>query len=183
MKRKWISIMLCIVFSVSVLAGCGESKENSEAEETEVVLETSEEETTEAEEETEELNDLWLTESEMEVIYSDMEDAIRTEYLEPNNLNAEDFSFPEDFDSWKYFARYSMIRMEEPDATKERIQGLVSTWYDISSEDQTIMSIAAESYYRSVSEMDQLIGIQQFQVSDKMIETARDLLTSNVYVE
>ena len=33
MKKKLISILLCVAFSVTLLAGCGDSKEKTEEEE------------------------------------------------------------------------------------------------------------------------------------------------------
>lgn len=184
MKRKWISILLCVALSATLLAGCGGSKESAETEEASVVEEVTEETQEEPEEVTEEeRNELSLTESEMEVIYSNMEEALRTEYLEPNNLGEEDFTFPEDLECWNYFAEYCMIRMEEPDSSKERIQGLCSGMYNVSSENQDIMTVAAESFYQSLEEMDELIAITYFPMSEMMVEFAQDFLISNVFSE
>lgn len=193
MRKKVLALLLTSALAVSMCA-CGASNSSeSETEETESVSEISVEETTEEqeeestekvqEEEEQEINHLGLTESEMEVIYSEMEHAFATEYLEPKRLEPKDFSFPEDFECWRYFAKYCMIRMEEPDASKERIQGLCAGMYNVSSENQTIMTIAAESFYQSVNEMDQLTAIQQFVISDILIESAMDLLTENVFAE
>lgn len=184
MTKKVLALLLTFATVVSMCA-CGSSDSSkSEEEKTQVVSDTSEEENTEVqEEETEEINDLGLTESEMQVIYSDMEEALQTEYIDPNNLNVDDFTFPEDFECWKYFAKYCMIRMEEPDASKERIQGLCSGMYNVSSENQTIMTIAAESFYKSVNEMNALIAIEQFQISELLVESAMNLLTSNVFAD
>lgn len=192
MKKIIISTLLSVAISASLLTGCASSQENPEtktavvSEETSVLEETTEEDIESEEmtsEKDEERNELGLTESEMEIIYSDMEEAFKTEYLASNNLSEADFAFPEDFECWKYFAKSCMILMEEPDISEDRLQSLVSGMYSVSEEKQVIMNIAAKSFYNSVNKMDELIAIQNFQMSDIMIETAQQLLTTNIFAD
>ena len=142
MKKKLISILLCVALSISLLAGCSSSKKNSETPEESVSTEKSvvdvEEKETEAtsEENTEEdKNEFGLTDSEMAVIYSDMEENLQTEYLEPNNISAEEFSIPDDDESWKAFAKGCDIMFMTNGVSIDQVQQAITKMYILPSED------------------------------------------------
>lgn len=157
-----------------------EEKEEVKEEETEV-----KEDSTEAEEEKDNSirNEFGLTEKEMAVIYSTIEENLQTEYLEPNNIELEDFLIPDDINCWKYLAKYCMIVMEEPDISEDRLQSLLLGMYPLSSEDQSIMEIISSSFYNSLDELDQTYLITNFQMSELFIDVIKDLIMSNVFAD
>lgn len=94
MKKKIISILLCAALSISLLAGCGGSKENSESTEESVSEGTTEEITEEAAETTEdsdELNEYGLTNAQQEALLTEVKNSVTEEYLSKYDINPSEF--------------------------------------------------------------------------------------------
>ena len=177
-----ISILLCAALSISLLAGCGGSKENSETTEESVAEAVEEEaEATSEENAEEEKNEFGLTDSEMAMIYSDMEENLQTEYLEPNNISVEVFSIPDDDVSWEAFRVGCGVLFTENGGSIDWIQQVLSGSYPLPSEDATIMAILAYSFFYSLDELDQTSVVPDFPWDDTYVSAMKDVILANVF--
>lgn len=176
-SKKRLTVVLFSAILLITFCGCGASgqKENSPK---------TAEATTEspAEKTTEEKNDFGLTDSQMKEICSAIEKNLHKQYLDPENIKEEDFSFPNDDKSWNYFKRYCMIKMEEPDISADRMEKLLSGMYPISKENQKIITITASSFYDSLVESGQTEFIKNFQTyDDSFLDRIKDAIILNVF--
>lgn len=86
MKRKIVSVLLCVGMITSLLAGCGDSQKKT-AEEPKK-SETQKEETAK---ESSELNEYGLTEEQQAALLASVKDSVTEGYLEKYNIPAADF--------------------------------------------------------------------------------------------
>lgn len=203
MKRKMISILLCAALSLSLLAGCGGSKENSESTETSV-KETEEEEKTENQEvadeevvaEEEESPDkevslasvdvsaIGLTEEDAKFIVTTVETKIQDEYLTPNNISIEDFSVPDDDESWKFFAKCTSIALEMEGIGLDELCDMTALIIPLSSEEEeTIMTAITLGFKDAVVELDQGSMLTMFLFDENLLNTVRNLIVAGVFAD
>ena len=194
MVKKAGILLLVSVMAVNICA-CGSSEANdSKKEKSDVTTsDTSKEKTVDTREEAEtevaadeavpKENELGLEESEMNMIYSVMRGTLQCYYLDPNGIDENNFTFPEDEDSWNYFAKCCMYWMENPEATVETVQNTFTGMYNMSSENATAMTYVAKGFYVILRDMDKLSVIEQFQMQPSSIDVAKNLIISNTFAD
>ena len=130
----------------------------------------------------EEVNDLFLTDSDMEIIYDSIETNLKKDYLDVNNIKIEDFEIPTDDKSWEYFARYCIEKPYSDNPSEEDFQKGLMDYYGISEENFPIMRIIAATFYDYLVEIDDVTFITSYMMTnDSSIDTAKELIISNVF--
>ncbi len=132
-KRILSIIMIMVMVCAMAAAGCGKKEEATEKKEEPKQEETKKEEADKAEPEKAEepavteakdTNKTKLDDADIEALKASIADSIKKEYLEPNNIAAEDFSWPEvNSHCWIYFnlLREDYISKEFLDINEELV--------------------------------------------------------------
>lgn len=153
-KRIFSIIIIMVMVCAMAAAGCGKKEETTknkdEPKREEIKKEEADKvEPEKAEEpaatEAKDTNKTKLDDADIEALENSIRDAIIKEYLEPNNVSAEDFSWPsaEELEAWEYFSSLKLNLAgftEEVDMSivpgspsKEIIEALFSglaNWYE-----------------------------------------------------
>lgn len=162
MNRRVFSFIMVMIMVCAMAAGCGKKEEATEKKEEPKQQETQKDDAEEAaDEKAEELaveakdtNKTELDNADVEALRTSIADSIKKEYLEPNKIAAEDFSWPEMSESvaWEYFSglkrKYAesefdiVFGLEDPTvpsgADKQIIEALyngIINWYETSGVD------------------------------------------------
>lgn len=160
-----------------------DSSKEEAAETPKVTEEPAAEESAQTEVADDEENELGLTGSEMEEIYAAIEEDLQKEYLDVNNINVEDFSIPDDDESWEYFLKCcnEIIIIRDFDISKEELQNTISQMVSLPEENQEIMTIISYSFSNSLKEFEKDFLITMFSIDDSSLELSKELITSNVF--
>lgn len=128
-------------------------------------------------------NELGLTGSEMKKIYTAMEEALQKEYLDVNDIKAEDFSIPDDEESWEYFVKCcnEAVMVQGSDYSKEEVKNRISQMVPLSEENQEIMTIISFSFSNSLKTFEKDFLIVGFTIDASLIDLCKELIISNVF--
>lgn len=165
----------------SVKEEAAETPEVTETEEVEEIAEEDVEKTTSDDKE----NILGLTESEMQELYTVIEENLQKDYLDVNNIKVEDFSIPTDDESWKYLSNYCTVVLFNPEiSSEEAVKESNSTTSELSAENNTIMEIISCSFYNYLEKIDKVHeGMENVSMSESSLNLAKELITSNVFAD
>lgn len=184
--KKGLAVMMTVAMILSICSCAAPDSRKSDkkealetatvANETEKIQESTGESTEE------EVNDLFLTDSDMEIIYDSIETNLKKDYLDVNNIKIEDFEIPTDDKSWEYFARYCIEKPYSDNPSEEDFQKGLMDYYGISEENFSIMRIIAATFYDYLVEIDDVTFITSYMMTnDSSIDTAKELIISNVF--
>lgn len=151
-KKRLISILMVAVMVIVMLGACGKKEEKAadpEKEETKVEAEKEARPETAADEEDNKSADSGamkteadiLTEEDIQSLKNSIRDTVISEYIESNNMSAEEFSWPDpsDADAWEHFAKlieYFIIEYEsgakisQPESELTESQKIVEAAYN-----------------------------------------------------
>lgn len=152
-----------------------EAAETPEVAETEEVEETAQEEVADDEE-----NELGLTGSEMKEIYTAIEENLQKEYLDVNNIKIEDFSIPDDEESWEFFFSYISSKPFQSNSDEEYRDNVASE-FTLSEENVCIMAIVSNAFYKYFEENDNVIFIAELRSQTDKHELLTELILENVF--
>lgn len=156
-----------------------DSSKEEAAETPEVTEEPAAEESTQAEVADDKENELGLTGSEMEEIYAAIEEDLQKEYLDVNNINAEDFSIPDDDESWEYFLSYISTKSFQL-VSDEEYKNNVAQKFTLSEENLNVMTIISNTFYNYFEEKNDTLFIPSLSLHEEKEDLLVELMIKNL---